>query len=94
MYYRSRSPMHALPEDRLRYADLERRMLERRIDKLEVDVRNLSKDLQNWRSWESYLYQVWFWARDVAAVLAKFPWLWSKPRVGSGRADETGMVDP
>ena len=74
MYYRSRSPMLVLRQDNVRYAELDSR-----ISKLEVAVKNLSKDLHGWRAWESYLYQVWFWARDVAAALAKFPWSWSKP---------------
>ena len=61
---------------------------------MEVAVKNLSKDLNGWNAWESYLYQVWFWARDVAAALAKFPRSWSKPQVCSGSAVDTGMEEP
>jgi len=89
--YRSRSrspPMLVLPQDQLRYAELETR-----ISKLEVEVAKVSKDVRGWKDWESYLYQVWFWARDVAAALAKFPWRWKQPS-----PDDTGtstdMVEP
>ena len=92
MYRRSRSPMRypmlVLPHDQLRYAELETR-----ISKLEVEVAKVSKDVRGWKDWESYLCQVWFWARDVAAALAKFPWRWKQPS-----PDDTGtstdMVEP
>jgi len=90
MYHgRSRSPLLVLPQDQFWLADLEKR-----ISKLECDVRNLSAEQRDWKAWESYLYQVWFWARDVAAALAKFPWLWQPRRVGSGNAIDKGSEDP
>jgi len=89
MYHRSRSPLLVLPQDQLRLAEMENR-----LSKLECDVRTLSTDQRDWKAWEAYLYQVWFWARDVAAALAKFPWLWNPRRVSSGSANCTGLEEP
>jgi len=88
MYRRSRSPMLVLPQDQLRCAQLEAR-----ISKLEAEVAKVSNDVRDWKAWESYLYQVWFWARNVAAALAKFPWAWRQPSADDA-GTSTSMVEP
>jgi len=89
MYRRSRSPMPVLRQDQSRLV-----ALENRIAKLEAEVAEVSKDVRGWKDWESYLYQVYFWARDVAAAFAKFPWAWRQPRAVDAGTSSTSMEEP
>ena len=89
MYRRSRSPMPVLPQDQSRFV-----ALENRIATLEAEVAKVSKDVRGWKDCESYLYQVYFWARDVAAAFAKFPWAWRQPRAVDAGTSSTSMEEP
>ena len=86
---RSRSPMPVLPQHHLRFV-----ASENRIAALEEAMAKVREDVRGWKDWESYLFQVYFWARDVAAAFAKFPWAWRQPRAVDAGTSSTSMEEP